>query len=494
MRVFYPQNLLPETRGYVDSVYGFFLFANCTLCVSVALKLFKYFKIDADFGLLVQLVSSACRDVVNFTTFMFIWIIVLSLLYRILGSNNSNQASNYPQLDNVTATFITTFEYSIGNINPPTYGLWATKMHANEHDQINVIVCQISIYLIWLLWFGNQFLILIILLNFLIAVLGKSQSDVMDGALMFKYQQRCELNREYAIFKQSFSSGKLSAFLVSADVEDDDENDGLGGVVSQVKDFVKVENRAVRAFLVEKTKDIQRLVNKQNTTSERNIDTYRKTCNEKLRDLNDEMEKGIAEIEEDLKAAKAALDGDAKTRRAEMQVDLQRIKEQMFASFTKTRATMAEDVQTFKKQAGDVNKGVSEVKTGLNEELQEVSKGVSTSLGTVNESLGQVGEALQTVQNGVADVSSGVASVKEQTLKGFEGVQSNVAGFSKNLAAVSSEMESGLEKMGKNMEEVGGSVSAVGDGVSKISVSSLSAIFTMPKFSMPKLSFGWGKK
>jgi hypothetical protein len=55
-------------------------------------------------------------------------------------------------------------------------------------------------------------------------------------------------------------------------------------------------------------------------------------------------------------------------------------------------------------------------------------------------------------------------------------------------------MESGLEKMGKNMEEVGGSVSAVGDGVSKISVSSLSAIFTMPKFSMPKLSFGWGKK
>jgi hypothetical protein len=96
MRVAYPQNLLPETRGYVDSVYGFFLFANCMLCLSIAFKLFKYFKIDADFGLLVQLVSSACRDVINFTAFMFIWIIVLSLLYRILGSNNTNQHSNYP--------------------------------------------------------------------------------------------------------------------------------------------------------------------------------------------------------------------------------------------------------------------------------------------------------------------------------------------------------------------------------------------------------------
>lgn len=83
--------------------------------------------------------------------------------------------------------FITTFEYSIGNINPPSYELWINKMHANEHDQVNWWVCHISIYLIWLLWFGNQFLLLIILLNFLIAVLGKSQSDVMDGALMFKY-------------------------------------------------------------------------------------------------------------------------------------------------------------------------------------------------------------------------------------------------------------------------------------------------------------------
>merc|ERR1712195_145755 len=97
------------------------------------------------------------------------------------------------------------------------------------------------------------------------------------------------------------------------------ENDGLGGVVSQVKDFIKVENRAVRAFLVEKTKEIQRLVTKQNTVSERNIDNYRKNCNEKLRDLNDEMEKGIAEIYEDLKNAKQVLDGNAKTRRGEMQ-------------------------------------------------------------------------------------------------------------------------------------------------------------------------------
>lgn len=120
------------------------------------------------------------------------------------------------------------------------------------------------------------------------------------------------------------------------------------------------------------------MVTKHNNTSERNIDNYRKNCNEKLRDLNDEMEKGIAEIYEDLKKAKEVLDGNAKTRREEMHKDLQDIKAKMFESFKKTRSNMADDVQSFKEQAGDVNKGVSEVKTGLNEELQEVSKGVTT--------------------------------------------------------------------------------------------------------------------
>ena len=76
-------------------------------------------------------------------------------------------------------------------------------------------------------------MILIILLHFLISVLAKSQGDTLDGALKFMYSQRCDLNREYAIFKQSFmKKDKLKAFILSADVEDDDEHAGLGGVVS----------------------------------------------------------------------------------------------------------------------------------------------------------------------------------------------------------------------------------------------------------------------
>jgi len=109
----------------------------------------------------------------------------------------------------------------LGNISNPTYDLWSIKLKCVTdplyevkgisqctHKNVGVItgqtywISQLSIYLIWLVWFTNQFLILIILLNFLISVISKSYSDVMDSALMFKYVQMCELNREFAILNE----------------------------------------------------------------------------------------------------------------------------------------------------------------------------------------------------------------------------------------------------------------------------------------------------
>ena len=52
-----------------------------------------------------------------------------------------------------------------------------------------------------------------------------------------------------------------------------------------------------------------------------------------------------------------------------MTVSLAQIKQKMIESFGNTRAKMAEDVQSFKKHAGDVNKGVNDVQSGLNKEL-----------------------------------------------------------------------------------------------------------------------------
>lgn len=53
--------------------------------------------------------------------------------------------------------------------------------------------------MIYFVWFANQALILIVLMNFLIAVISQSYENVMDTAVMIKYQQRCDLNQEVAL-------------------------------------------------------------------------------------------------------------------------------------------------------------------------------------------------------------------------------------------------------------------------------------------------------
>lgn len=56
-----------------------------------------------------------------------------------------------------------------------------------------------AIYVIYAVWFANQFLILIVLINFLIAVISQSYENVMDTAVIIKYSQRCDLNSQISL-------------------------------------------------------------------------------------------------------------------------------------------------------------------------------------------------------------------------------------------------------------------------------------------------------
>lgn len=57
----------------------------------------------------------------------------------------------------------------------------------------------IMTYFGWLLFIFNEFFILIVLLNFLIAIIGQSYDEVMSKEEIDRYQSRVELNIEVAI-------------------------------------------------------------------------------------------------------------------------------------------------------------------------------------------------------------------------------------------------------------------------------------------------------
>lgn len=58
---------------------------NIILVVQACIKVQFYLRVNESFGLLVQLVAQCLIDVTYFSVFFFAWILVFSLLYRILG-------------------------------------------------------------------------------------------------------------------------------------------------------------------------------------------------------------------------------------------------------------------------------------------------------------------------------------------------------------------------------------------------------------------------
>lgn len=73
---------------------------------------------------------------------------------------------------------------------------------------------RLVIYIIWFVWLLNQLLILIVLLNFLIAVISQSYENVMNKSVQFKYLQRCELIREAAIVFNSLGRSETYSIFV----------------------------------------------------------------------------------------------------------------------------------------------------------------------------------------------------------------------------------------------------------------------------------------
>ena len=97
------------------------------------------------------------------------------------------------------------------------------------------------IFFIWCVWLIHQFVILILLLNFLIAIVSQSYEEVMQKTDFFIYNQRLELNRETIVLLDVL--GKLPNFnsLIMASMRDESSADEasleLKGLVTNMKEY-----------------------------------------------------------------------------------------------------------------------------------------------------------------------------------------------------------------------------------------------------------------
>ena len=93
-----------------------------------------------------------------------------TLCFFTLKVDIQDGAQDYKEVNLLTQYFLMTYRNSVGDIKTPQYDKW--QLFFNENDTKQRVGKLTLISLMWIVWFLNLNLNLIILLNFLIAVIS----------------------------------------------------------------------------------------------------------------------------------------------------------------------------------------------------------------------------------------------------------------------------------------------------------------------------------
>ena len=226
-----------------------------------SVKLFHYLRVFDKFANLVHLVAVCVNDLKIFVLFFFIVIFSVGHIQMILGEDITMKS--YVGLDvyNGSSRDITTyllvqtiksFNNAIGQVSMPVYSYWTRRYQKSRTEWSKIefegkrpddlVVSQNMIIFIWVFWVITIFFINVILLNFMIALISQSYEKVISRSLVYKYQNRSEMNREFRLLnRMSFKPMDcLIIFAERMDEKVDDEDDKeWNGFVSSVNKFLK---------------------------------------------------------------------------------------------------------------------------------------------------------------------------------------------------------------------------------------------------------------
>lgn len=145
---------------------------------------------------LVQLVVSTVYDIRFFILFFVSWIFVFAHLFKITGADfDDGDYALIPQLKFVLQIFRNT----IGDVAAPQYEYWQ-ELHNSMEEKSSMSQPMLVIYTIWILWFLNLLFNMIILLNFLIAIISQVYDKIISSSLVYEYEHKSEMNMEIQRF------------------------------------------------------------------------------------------------------------------------------------------------------------------------------------------------------------------------------------------------------------------------------------------------------
>ena len=153
---------------------------ECVIFVVFLIKWMHMIEIYRDYGLLTVLIADSIYKVIPFMVLFILWTALFAIQYFILKSNQKD-AEAYLGVESVLGFMFVAFENGIGNIIPPTVDSWTGEENKS-------ITATLIIYIVYLVWIMNQYILLVVLLNFVIALISEVYERVMDQRMIHEYK------------------------------------------------------------------------------------------------------------------------------------------------------------------------------------------------------------------------------------------------------------------------------------------------------------------
>lgn len=150
------------------------------------LKIMFYLRVSKGTGQLVLMVTQSIFEVRTFLIFLFIWIFYFAMTFNVLGvtfdeggdtpyDDYDDDHGDYRLIDPSINLIFQSIRNSIGDVAPPHYLFWKIRYANNDK-----VIALIAINLIWILWLVQIAVMVVIMLNFLIAIVSQAYENVIS--------------------------------------------------------------------------------------------------------------------------------------------------------------------------------------------------------------------------------------------------------------------------------------------------------------------------
>jgi hypothetical protein len=234
------------------------------LIVTAAIKVLSYIKIYESFQRTLLLMKHCILKMIPYSILLYIWILVASMIFRILGADTGNAVNKDEDsfFGPFFHFFLAAYKSSMGEGVSMRYEFWSSN-----HEQ-DVAASHFMAGFIWLLYFVNQFAIAILGLNFFVALISQSYEEELSKSILARYTYKCDMVREASIITNLIGLGrKLQTFTLSCQSSYKSSHQ-WSGVVNSVQQFVRNENISIKTKVNNRMEELRVQLDKRTDSIE----------------------------------------------------------------------------------------------------------------------------------------------------------------------------------------------------------------------------------